>query len=388
MAAEGSWQGLQEQYQLQDAPAAALRAQLASEATAAAQSWEGGSSEVLRCMELLAACIELGEAVQLQQEQAVSWRFLQQLAAAQPTSGAAAEQGPSVTSDIWQLLQAWGPAVTAVVPAARQPEQQQGTTEGATQMLPAQWQQLVSALDHLQQQVQEALPQPEQQQLLDPLQKAPAGTSTAAAAGLTAAAGSAPPYKLLQRLCKTVPVLLQPADLEDCWVETAPSSMARVTLLRLAAATSRLWLPQLEACSSSAVVTGPAGAVGTTATGSTTEQTPQPERLVQHLPLGSSKDVKTAAIWQPRPAEQVAAELGSAAPTAVVAAGAAAGKGNTLALRWGMRTAQDGQPFAACVAVLHVLLYPCKLMENLSRLIHTIFSTSLLVLCDPCMPRS
>lgn len=380
MAAEGSWQELQEQYQLQDAPAAAVRGRLASKAAAAAQSWEGGSSEVLRCMELLAACIELGEAAQLQQEQAASWCFLQQLAAAQPTSGAAAEQGPSVTSDTWPLLQAWGPAVTAATPAARQREQQQGTTEGGTQMLPAQWQQLVSALDHLQQQVQEALPQAEQQQLFDQLLEAPTYTSASAAASSTAAAGSAPPYKLLQRLCKNVPVLLQPADLEDFWVKTAPSSMARVTLLRLAAATSRLWLPQLAACSSSAAVTGRAGAFGTTATGSTTEQTPQPERHAQPLPLGSSKDAKTAAIWQGWPAEQVAAELGSAAPAAVVAAGAAAGNGNTPALRWGMRTAQDGQPSAACVAVSHVFLYPCKVMSNLSRLIHTIYFLSLLVL--------
>jgi hypothetical protein len=316
-------------------------------------------------MKLLAACILVGEAAQLQQEQPDSWCCLQQLAAA---AAAAPQQGKPFASDSWiPLLQAWVPAVTAATRTAEQPEQQQqqqAAIEGGAQMLPPQWQQLVSALDHLQQQVQHALPQPDQQQQSDPLQEAPADTSASPATASVAAAGSAPPYELLQGLCRTLPVLLQPADLEAAWVGTAtPDSMAVVTLLRLAAATSRLWLPQLTASQSSSSCAdgmGPAGAADAAAAGSISEQTPLQEQRVQHLRLGSSRDVKEAAIWQGQAAEQVAAELGVAAPpSALAAAGVAAGKGSTLALRCGKQPTQGCYSSCCmCFCLQQVLLSP------------------------------
>jgi hypothetical protein len=332
-AASESWQErLQEQYSMPDGSATLLPAQFISAVVAAAQGMD--SSSIQHCVQTLESCIVLGEAAHLQQQQEKSWQCLRHLVAALPGAIARPDVQPD-TSCTWRHLRAW---VTAVVQAAgtaqgQHQSHQQQLVDDSAQPPSAQWGALLTVLSGLQQQVQEALPvtqQPPQQ-----------GQPSAAQAELISNGAAASSDKddsvwqqrleLLHKLCGTLPVLLQPADLAPLQAqETAgvPSSMDLVVLLRLAAATSTLWLPLLAASDGSkgeaataAAVAGLYVPVGDGVGSSALAPAAQLELQVPPV-LFSKDDSAAAALWQDTAAGQAPADMEAGPGVTLAAAGA------------------------------------------------------------------
>lgn len=320
-----------------------------------------GSDDNQQHMQLLASCIVCGEAVQFQREQQASWQCLQQLSAAAHPHSSSSDHGQL---ELPLLLQTWAAAVAAAVDASKHPQQQpqQQSAQDREQPLPVQWDMLLGALHRLQQQVPQIVAGDQQQRqqkqeteqsssLQEPDGAGAAASDSASDPHLEAAGSSVPSaagqgldaqlqqpqqqLELLKELCKTVPMLLQPADLAHMQAATegtaaAPHSMGLVVLLRLAASTSSLWLPLLAGSGSGAEAES-AGNVEADEAASP-DSTPLGTKLQLQPVLSSRLDAEAAAIWQGPAAEQASTESQSAQGAA--AAGMAASKGISPSLRW------------------------------------------------------
>ena len=309
---------------------ACLPAHLVSTLATAAHSCEGSGRDSKGMQDVLqqvAHAVVLGEVLQLQQQQA-SWAQLLQLTASpessrQPQQLKLQQDGDPqqlhVSAQLQQLLQAWA---AAVISAAGENAQQQ-----SVQHHPLQWGDLLRVLSSLQQQVQVASGDA-QQRLQDPL-KNPAAVTPAevcAETGSSQQGGSVQElqcqHALLQKLCRAVPVLLQPKDL----AATAPGSMQLVVLACLAAATSGLWLPLLGAAGLHAAVqeaAAPPAAPAAVTTASSEGRCIDNAGRAMAVPLlqlappmqaslesrQSARQDAAVAIWQGATAEQVAAAL-------------------------------------------------------------------------------
>lgn len=324
---------------MQDASAALSPAQFASAVVAAAQECDRSSSGP-DCVQSLEPCIVLGEAAQFQQQQQESWQCMQHLAAAQLPSATARPHVQLDTAGVWWHLQAWGTAVVqaAESPQGQQQNKQQQLVDASTQQPSAQWDALLAVLAGLQQQVQEALPvtqQPEQQGRSGAAQaeflagRAGVGSGVATVKNATVLQQR---HGLLHKLCGTLPVLLQPADLASPLqaheAAGVPSSMELVVLLRLAAATSTLWLPLLAAChdmnkGEAATASAAAGVCVSVGDGEgSNSSTPTAQSKLQAPPaLVSKDDLAVAALWQGAAAGQAPAELTAGPGVALAAAG-------------------------------------------------------------------
>jgi hypothetical protein len=322
LAPGDEWEQLQHRYPMQENPLVCLPAHLVSTLAAAADSCEGSGSDssgAQGVLQLVARAVVLGEVLQLQQQQA-SWAQLLQLTAPPQTAKQPQhlqlqqdreQQQQDVSAQLLQVLQAWA---AAVISAAGENAQQH-----SVQQHPPQWGQLLRVLSSLQQQVQGAS-RDAQQQERDPLQNpaaaVPAEALRRVETGSRQQSGSVQEQRyqhaLLQKLCTTVPVLLQPADL----AATAPDNMLLVVLARLAAATSGLWSPLLDAAGLHPAEQEAAGAATTSSSegrcvndagGSAAVSALQTKPHLQ--PSSAARQDAAVAIWQGAGIEQVAAAL-------------------------------------------------------------------------------
>jgi hypothetical protein len=314
---------------MRDNPMTCLPAHLVSTLAAAAHSCEGSgrdSNGAQGVLQLVARAVVLGEVLQLQQQQA-SWAQLLQLTAPPQSVGQpqqlklqhdGEQQQLDVSAQLQQKLQAWAAAVMSAAG--------ENAPQHSVQHHPPQWGELLHVLSSLQQQVQGSS-RDVQQQVQDPL-KNPAAVTPAevcAETGSSQQGGSVQElqhqHALLQKLCRTMPVLLQPTDL----AATATDSMQLVVLARLAAATSRLWSPLLAAAGLHAAVQAaaaePAAPAATTSSsdGGCIDDAGRamavpalqlaPPMQASLATRQSARQDAAVAIWQGVTSEQVAAAL-------------------------------------------------------------------------------
>jgi hypothetical protein len=309
------------------------------------------------CIQQLESCILLGSAVQLQQLLQNDWDYLIQVAAIsvqQVGVDQAQQQQKAQHKELcaelqqavavcWPPMQAW---VTTIVGAGCQhgPLAQHCQED---QQQPAQWDQLLAVLKHLQQQVQGAVSTGVQP---NPLQQdSPAASSetlqAVSAERSSAAASSSPPkparqssiehsrclqarQQTLLGLCSSIPPLLQPRDLDGSLEAAAgvPDSLVSVVLMRLAAATLNLWRPLLASSTTHQPAAAAADA-GASLQPFGAQAATMPRLQLEPVLAAADGTQSTAKVWQGLHVQQIAAAL---ADGPAVAASVSAGVASAL----------------------------------------------------------